>query len=58
MATGNVPHQPNVSAVGAQAIVRQVEKQNSAMRDQGKRQRDDEAKRQRSAPKDQGSSGR
>lgn len=58
MPSGNVPNLPNVTDVAAQAIVRQVEKQNSEARDQGRREREAEAKRQQSQRKQQGTSGR
>ena len=52
----NVP--PNLVGQAASAIVRQAEKQNATPRDQGKKERDAEAQRQRDAPNRHGTSGK
>lgn len=58
MVTGNVPNIPDLTSKGAQAIVRQVEKQNASIRDAAKLEREAEAKRQRAKRNEAGTSGR
>lgn len=56
--TGNVPNLPNVTDIAAQAIVRQAEKDNKAMKDAQQRERDAEAERQRSQRQNPSTSGK
>jgi hypothetical protein len=58
MGIGNVPNLPNIAQVGGQAIVRQVEKDNSTPRDAGQREREAEAKRQQSQRQNPNTSGK
>ena len=58
MGIGNVPNLPNLTQVGAQAIVRQVEKDNSTPQDAGKNEREAEAKRQQSQRQNPTTSGK
>lgn len=58
MGIGNVPNLPNLAQNGAQAIVRQVEKDNRTPTDAGAREREAEAKRQRSQRQNPSTSGK